>query len=54
MIVAQPEREPDDVMARRLFPRDFRLQVKWLRAIRMVRKTKGGWLAEPIGKRPQQ
>lgn len=51
----QPEREPDDVMARRLFPGDIRMQVKWLRAIRVVRKTKGGWLAEPvpIQKRPQ-
>lgn len=33
-------------MARRLWPGDRRLQAAWLRAVRRVRRTTGGWVLD--------
>lgn len=32
--------------AQRLWPNDPRQQARWLRAVRLVRRTKSGWIAE--------
>lgn len=55
IIHAPQQRDPLVAMAARLWPDNPNLQLRWLRAVAMVRRTKRGWLLDkPQPRTPQQ
>ena len=51
----RPAETPEDLQARaeRLYPRNAYLQAEWIRAVGVVRSTKGGWHLDRRVTRPQ-